>query len=124
MTIFQALLVFLGGGIGSVSRFFLSQLIPFSTFPIATLIVNVAGSGLIGFFYAYGEKGGYSLFLMRFLIPGVLGGFTTFSAFSFEVVQLLSNDKLMTAFFYASLSIFVSILAAYAGWRLSDFSAL
>ena len=82
MTPWNFLLVASGGAVGAVLRFVVSTLFasPVAVFPWGTLVVNVVGSGLIGLAAGLGVSGEWRLFL----VTGVLGGFTTFSAFSLE----------------------------------------
>lgn len=89
------LLVGLGGFLGATVRYGVSLLFTTSSFPWATLIVNVLGCAGIGWL-SYNR----SLFpqpWILFLIPGVLGGFTTFSAFGFETVRLFQNEEWLLA---------------------------
>ncbi|MEJ1161242.1 fluoride efflux transporter CrcB [Prosthecomicrobium sp. N25] len=114
----HVVLVFVGGGLGSVLRYLtsLAALALFGPgFPWGTLTVNVVGSGVMGFVAAYivlrwtPEGGGDALRL--FLMTGVLGGFTTFSAFSLDVLTLWQRGAVGTATVYAVVSVAVSILA-------------
>ena len=95
-----ALLVFLGGGFGSALRYMVGKLFQntFETFPIGTLIVNVVGSLLIGFFLGFDLKnGGLSETQTLVLVTGFCGGFTTFSAFAMEnqmFLKFLVSTKL------------------------------
>lgn len=88
------LAVFIGGGVGSMTRYFVSRqmLVLFgSAFPVGTLVVNVLGSFLIGVIASLiANKPQHDLFQFL-LITGFLGGFTTFSAFSLETWKLLST---------------------------------
>jgi CrcB protein len=90
-------LVFLGGGIGAVARYALQGLVyrflP-ATFPYGTLAVNIVGSFLIGFLMSFFEERFLVTPALRvFLTIGVLGGFTTFSSFSYETVMLLRTGS-------------------------------
>jgi CrcB protein len=107
--------VFAGGGIGAVARYFLSGLAYQrfgSTFPSGTLLVNVLGCILIGLLMSVFEER-FVLYpsLRIFLTIGILGGFTTFSSFSFETVALLRDGE----FFFASANILVSVVTCLAG---------
>ena len=117
------LLVGIGGFIGSICRYLIT--ISFAkfkfTFPIATLSVNILGSFLIGFLFAYLQKNyPESKNLYLFLTTGVLGGFTTFSAFSLENLSLIQNDKIFIAIFYIVLSISVALLASFVGYKFGN----
>jgi CrcB protein len=94
-------LIFLGGGLGSVLRFLLSrlqfQILP-SNFPIATVLANILACTLLGVIvYTSKSKVDDSIWLKYFLVVGVCGGFSTFSAFGFETVSLLKSGHLILA---------------------------
>ncbi len=113
------ILVGLGGAAGSVLRYAVSLLIMNRVFPLATLLVNIAGSFLIGLILASGIKnenfaGNWKLFLAT----GVCGGFTTFSAFSAENLQLLQSGKTTLSLVYITISIVTGIFAAWLGFKL------
>ena len=98
------ILVFIGGGIGSILRFGTNSFINHYAFShIGTLVVNVLGSFLFGFIVAIGED--KSNYFNLFLLTGLLGGFTTFSQFSHDVITLQSNDNL-----YSIIYVFTSVL--------------
>lgn len=110
----------LGGAIGSVLRYGLVQAAGRAfgaAFPYGTYAVNILGSlmmGLLmGVFAKYAPDNQDELRL--FLAVGVLGGFTTFSAFSFDVVALIQAQQTATAVFYALSSVVFSVLALMAG---------
>lgn len=115
-----ALLVFLGGGLGSLLRYGVYRLahawLP-PSFPWGTLIVNVAGSvaaGLIAAFLIARSAGGISSAGL-FLMTGLLGGFTTFSAFSLEAVMLWQKGQTAAAAAYVLGSVLLSIAGVVAG---------
>jgi CrcB protein len=116
------LLVALGGALGSVARWGLSGLIQRasgSTWPWGTFAVNVAGSLLIGFIGALAiERVLLSPNSRLLLITGVLGGFTTFSAYSYETVGLLREGRWPAAAAYALGSIVVGVTATIAGYSV------
>ena len=100
------LLVGLGGSIGSMARYAASLLIRSKSFPFATLSVNVIGSFIIGLVFALSIKeAALSNNWKLFLATGICGGFTTFSAFSVENMELLQNGKNGMALTYIMLSI-------------------
>lgn len=116
------MLVALGGALGSLMRFKLSGLLLHYAlewrFPLGTFVVNIAGCFLIGLVAGLGEKYQWLTADVRiFLITGVLGGFTTFSAFGLETFQLLKRDELMTAFSYVSLSVVLGVMLLYLGYE-------
>ncbi|MET4081296.1 CrcB protein [Pedobacter sp. UYP30] len=113
------LIIFFGGGLGSVLRFIVNRwVVGFvnSAFPYGTFIVNITGCFLIGFFVFYTERFGANALNWRlFLITGFCGGYTTFSSFSFENVQLMSDHQIFTMLLYTFASIALGFLAAYGG---------
>jgi fluoride exporter len=105
-------LIALGGAIGSVLRYLMVSAIGA---PIGTLAVNVLGSFAIGvLFAALGTRDGWQLFLMT----GVLGGFTTFSAFSLDMLKLLQAGQTLQAAAYAGASLALSLAAVALGVAL------
>jgi CrcB protein len=114
------LLIGLGGGIGSITRYVASLVIKSKTFPFATLTVNVIGSFIIGLVFAISIKQeGMEDNWKLFLITGVCGGFTTFSAFSLENVQLLQSGKTGIALAYIIVSMVLGIAATFLGYQLA-----
>ncbi|MFT6300784.1 MAG: CrcB protein [Saprospiraceae bacterium] len=105
----QWLAVAFGGALGAMGRFAVnSALMPIfgARFPLGTLIVNVAGSILVGFFYVLIiERGVLPAEWRNFVIVGFLGAFTTFSAFSLDTLTLWQNGQLILAVTYVSLNI-------------------
>ena len=114
------LLVAFGGSIGASSRYLFylisKNLLSTSNLFINTLIVNIIGSFLIGYLIVLLENKSLSQELIKyFFIIGVLGSFTTFSAFSLETIDLIANKKFLIAFFYIFLSLFLCLLFTYIG---------
>ena len=116
------LLATLGGAIGTAARHLVN--VGFgrwlgSGFPWSTLFVNVAGGFLMGaLIEALALRYDGSLELRTLLATGVLGGFTTFSAFSLDFVMLLQGQELFLVALYVAGSVVLSILALYAGLLL------
>ena len=117
----QVLLVFVGGGAGSVLRFLISKnLNAFTSLPLGTLLVNVLGSLLIGIFLGLGlRQEMLSPNATLLLATGFCGGFTTFSAFSYENQALLKAGDYLNFGIYSAGSIFLGIAAVLAGLWLS-----
>jgi CrcB protein len=117
-------LVFVGAGFGGVLRHGvnLGAARLFGTnFPWGTLTVNVVGSlimGLLAGYFAFRDGAHWTQHARLFLTTGVLGGFTTFSTFSLDVVLLLERGETGSATFYALSSLIVSVLALFAGLLL------
>ena len=115
MTLGRLLLVFAGGSIGTAARLGVALWIPDAGgFPVATLAVNVLGALLIGILAARLPQ---TTGLRVFLGTGVLGGFTTYSAFMTGAVELWADAPLL-AFVYAAASLVLGLAAAAAGLRL------
>lgn len=117
------LLVFLGGGFGSLCRYGTSTLINRwlgTGFPIGTLIINLLGAFLIGCIAEYlNQHSAAPAQLRLLLITGFLGGYTTFSAFSLESATLLQRGDYGTAFAYILISVLGTIaLALSATWLM------
>ena len=110
------LIVAFGGMIGTVARYVLYVNYPFQHFPYTTLIINIAGSLIIGAIAGYAIKQISFEDWRLFLATGVCGGFTTFSAFSLECVQLLQQSRNIAACVYILSSIVFGIAAAFAGY--------
>lgn len=116
----NALVVGLGGCLGSIARYLTSVLIHrlFNqpSFPYATLVVNVSGCLLIGLLGGLAEQNRLLRPGMRlFLVVGLLGGFTTFSAFSYETLTLADNGKLLPALLNISAHIILGLSAVWLG---------
>ena len=108
----------IGSFIGGISRYMLSQLIQnkfLSTFPFGTLGVNILGCFLIGVVFGLNERSNMGMEWRLFLATGILGGFTTFSAFSNETVALLRDAQYWHAFAYIATSIIIGLLATFIG---------
>ncbi|MFM8680119.1 MAG: fluoride efflux transporter CrcB [Alphaproteobacteria bacterium] len=108
-----------GGAIGSVCRYLLAGAIGNATggaWPWGTLAVNVIGGFAIGALAeAFALRGGVPPELRGFLVTGILGGFTTFSAFSLETMALIERQAWGAALAYVAASVLASLLAAFAG---------
>ena len=118
------ILVATGGATGAILRYFLTNLSKtvFISSVYGTLTVNIIGSFLIGYLITSDfSKNINENFVKFFLIIGLLGSFTTFSAFSLEVVDLIISKKILIALIYISISIFICILFSYLGMLINKF---
>jgi CrcB protein len=115
-------LVFVGGGLGSTLRYFVNVICPKllgPAFPYHTFIINITGStvmGLIAGYFAF--RGDASQSWRLFLMTGILGGYTTFSAFSLDTALLYERGDLGLALLYVLGSVVFSIGGLFAGLAL------
>jgi CrcB protein len=112
----------LGGALGSVFRFAISKYIHslISTiFPAGTLLVNLSGCLLIGYLWGINSVKPFEQHLSSFLFIGILGGFTTFSTFSVETLQLIREGAIRFSLLYIAASCIGGLLMAYWGLRLA-----
>ncbi len=118
------LLVGVGGFLGSALRYliggWIGRMKAVWTFPIETLVINVAGCLVIGFLAALGEtRGVFSGTVRAFLFIGVLGGFTTFSTFGYETFQLVRSAQWPAAVLSVGLQVGLGLGAVWAGSSLA-----
>ena len=120
--------VALGGALGSVSRYWLSGLVASrfgETFPWGTLVINVTGSFIIGIFAALAIPEGRMdpqsrAFTTQFLMIGVCGGYTTFSSFSLQTLNLLRDREWLYAGGNVLLSVVLCMVAVWLGYLLGS----
>jgi CrcB protein len=124
---FLFLLVFLGGGIGSVCRYALATTLQKNfpgPFPVGTFFVNLLGCFVIGVVGALGlERAAISPEARTFIMVGILGGFTTFSSFAWESLGLLTVRDLLRASLYVGGSVFCGLLGAFLGRSMGRIGA-
>lgn len=118
------LMIALGGALGSVARYaavgYLTPMLNYR-FPFGTFVVNILGSFLIGVAYVMlVEKAALSSEWRLFFITGILGGFTTFSAFSLEMLQMWQEGHVLQSMLYATSSVALGLLFAYIGMQLTQ----
>lgn len=114
------LLIAVGGALGSVARALVAQALPQVRFPWATLVANVVGSLLIGWLmarFALDPEGGVRAH--GFWVVGICGGFTTFSAFSWQTFDQLQRGQVLIAAFNVAASVLLCLAATWLGWRLA-----
>ena len=116
------LLVFVGGGIGASLRHAVNMLSARglgTAFPWGTFIINISGSLVMGLIAGYlAFKGGASQPWRLFVMTGILGGYTTFSAFSLDAALLYERGEIAAALFYVLGSVVLSIAGLFAGLAL------
>lgn len=118
------LLIFVGGGLGSVCRYLISEIVFFKkfNFPYPTLLTNFIGCLLIGLALGWSIKNSNtdSSLVIMFTI-GFCGGFTTFSSFSQESLVLINNSHYNYLFFYVLSSVLIGILSVFIGLKISKY---
>lgn len=119
MILFHITLVAIGGFFGAVSRFSVSNWLKkkySSTFPIATLFVNLVGSFLLGLIIGANLESSWRLLLGT----GFMGAFTTFSTFKLENIQMLKNRNWNVLLLYLGISYTIGLILAFIGLKLGS----
>lgn len=118
----KIILIGIGGAMGAVARYLVSGLdykFSYGVFPISTLVVNLVGSLAIGFLWGLFEVVAVSSNIRMFIFIGILGGFTTFSAFALENFNLFRDGEKHIAFANILFSNLGAILFVYVGYVLA-----
>ena len=124
--ILALILVFVGGAIGSMCRFWLSGFVAErfgETFPYGTLIVNLVGSWIIGLtagWVAHFNDPFWASAAKQFLMVGICGGFTTFSSFSLQTLNLIISKRWGAALANIVVSTTICLVLVAAGWWLGE----
>jgi len=117
------ILVGIGGGLGSIFRYLTTVVVNKyfqSSFPLATLAANILGCLIIGLLLGFFERHQFTNPDLKFLfVTGFCGGYTTFSAFAAENVNLFQSGNTLTAFLYIAASVLVSLFAVWIGLSLT-----
>jgi len=112
-------LVALGGGLGAVLRYWLGSAVqgslPVASFPVGTLVVNICGCFVIGVLAEVAERRGLSAEARSFLVIGILGGFTTFSALANDSVNAVRAGAAAMGAFNVASSVILCLAATWAG---------
>jgi CrcB protein len=120
----QMAVVALGGALGSIARYKVGAFVLHHTssdFPVSTFSVNVVGCFVIGALAALVEHHDFFSPMSRlFLFTGLVGGFTTFSAFEYETAFLMRRDMAATSLLYVGLSVLCGLAAVFAGLKSVD----
>lgn len=120
----NALVIFIGGGLGSMLRYFVSVLLRNYSFnlPLATFSVNIIGSLVLGFTAALFWRQTHLHPTIRLaIVVGFCGGLTTFSSFSWETFEMLKNGEFLLALLYTTISVLTCVLAVSLGVFLSKY---
>ena len=118
------LMVFLGGGIGAMTRYGVSLYFENhgASFPWSTFIANIVASLILGILIGLNLRNGFSQNTNLLLMTGFCGGFSTFSTFSAESLELLKLGNISTALVYILASLVVGILVVFLGIKIASFS--
>ena len=117
MTLQHFILIFLGGGLGSLARYLLGLVLPARAFPLGTFCVNVLGCFFIGYLAATLARDNATL--RALCISGFCGGFTTFSTFSLGIVQRWQAGYYLVPTLYLAASLICGIAAILGGMALA-----
>lgn len=118
------LIVGIGGAAGSILRYLCQQFLPGlpgNSYPWNTLLVNLAGCLLIGLLFGWFSKSAETTEHIKLLaVTGFCGGFTTFSAFSIETLQLIRADKWLWTLSYLAVSVVAGVLLTFLGYKITQ----
>lgn len=120
----EYIFVGVGGIFGAVTRYGISKWTGQKwsrEFPLATFIINLTGSFFLGFLYIFFSTNTNLLYIKDLTTIGFLGAYTTFSTFSFEIINLLEDKDKTVAITYFSLSIVLGLILAFFGMTLAEY---
>ncbi|MFD2762395.1 fluoride efflux transporter CrcB [Lentibacillus juripiscarius] len=116
------LLVMVGGFFGAVARYSFGEWIGTVGFPVATLLVNLAGCLFLGWFLTFSSRRAGRWHKVSLLAgTGFTGSFTTFSTFSVDLIELIRDGAVLQGVFYSVISIIGGLFLAYIGYRCAAF---
>jgi len=127
----EYLWVGIGGAVGSMLRYWLSGLVANTrigeVFPLGTMVINVSGSFVIGILGAITRPGGrfdphWRILVTQLLMVGLCGGFTTFSSFSLQTLNLARDGQWLYAGLNITLSVVLCLVAVWLGFALGEMS--
>ena len=115
----NALLVAVGGALGSTGRYLVAQVLRNYHFPWATFLVNIAGCFIIGAVLAFSLRNSdFEQNWRVFLASGICGGFTTYSAFSLEMMSMLQQNRIFLFAIYLLATVVIGLIATWLGYTL------
>lgn len=114
------LLVGLGGAVGSMLRYSVQRFANTPGFPYGTLLVNLVGCFLIGLLWGLVTRNSMTQITALILMSGFCGGFTTFSAFTHEGVQMMNDSRWLLLVGYIGASVIGGLLATFSGYKLTN----
>ena len=120
----KILFLMTGGALGTLARYVaagLAHRVTGTLFPIGTLIVNASGSLLIGIVWAFWEDSSMPSYIRTFLLIGFFGGFTTFSSFSLETMNLVRDNEMKLAVLNILANNILGIVMVFGGFLLTRF---
>ena len=122
-TLWQVIGIGVAGAVGTLARYGVNQLSAqlFGGHPWGTVIVNLLGCLLFGFLFVFFEAEKLPIQYRVIILTGVLGGFTTFSAYAFEIADFLEKGRYLAAMGHFCLQNVVGILAVFAGMKFGRF---
>lgn len=114
--------IFIGGGLGSISRYGISKMIPYiGGFPWATFIANLTACMLLGYMLGNTKSSQWSENYRLMIMTGFCGGLSTFSTFSAETFTLLEGGNMLVASGYILMSVVVCLIGIFLGFQITKY---